>query len=483
MISVLLVDDQRIVGAAVKKMLASEEDIDFHFCDDPRRALDVAREILPDVVLVDLVMPQMPGAELIQKLRRDNQTQDMPVIVLSASDDHMKKTEAYAYGADDYLVKIPDKFVLIERIRRLASLDLDSDTMAERRRGTIDGESSADHPGDLVLNVTPRLPYENLRRHPYFRSAPVATVAGKKIPTIGGVPLWAKLGSGGMATVFYGFHPRLQTEVAVKILHPSFAESKPYWIKRLFREARLAAQIQSPRLVSVLDVNQENNLFYMIMEYVNGQSAEQHVRQARRNGAIGLTEIQAISTAIAATEGLAAAHAKNVIHRDVKPDNILIPAAEKDDVALFGLAKLTDLGIAHIEESDENLTAEKSALGTPGYMAPEQFLDAPKVGPSADVFGMGATLFRMLAGQPPFEGKTPVQTAMASVHQPHRRLEKLRPGVASPIVAVCDRALAKSLDERFPNAFVLGDALQMCMNFLDGGGQDAEEVIEEIKSL
>src|SRR5205823_4676117 len=159
-------------------------------------------------------------------------------------------------------------------------------------------------------------------------NAPRIDTNGKATPALGGIPLLAKLGQGGMGAVYYGIHPRLQVAVAVKVLPFHLAQSQPDMIQRFFREAQIAARIKSSHLVNVLDVNEEKGLFYLIMEFVSGQSAGAHLRQIAKEGGAGLPETTALEICIAATEGLAAAHAENVVHRDIKPDNIMLPKAK-----------------------------------------------------------------------------------------------------------------------------------------------------------
>src|SRR5205807_2276357 len=131
-----------------------------------------------------------------------------------------------------------------------------------------------------------------------------------------------------------------------------------------------------------------------------------------------LSEIEALEICIAATEGLAAAHAEAIVHRDVKPDNILIPKSKQGELQLKA-AKLADLGLARGEDSGDSLTGTRTALGTPGFMAPEQCMDAKKAKTPADVFSMGATLYALLACRTPFKGETPMETVLATLQKPH----------------------------------------------------------------
>jgi tetratricopeptide (TPR) repeat protein len=209
-------------------------------------------------------------------------------------------------------------------------------------------------------------------------------------------------------------------------------------------------------------VNEEQGLHYLVMEYVRGTSAGAYVKEQARAGRTGLPEATALDLCIAATEGLAAAHAEGIIHRDLKPDNILIPKRKDGDELLFTGAKLADLGLVRGEEFEQALTATQAALGTPGYMAPEQGMDSHTAGKPADVFSVGATLYHLLGGKPPFSGSSLVRVLMQTVQEPHAPIASLRPDVSLATAALLDRCLAKEPSGRYPDAAALLEALKDC---------------------
>jgi hypothetical protein len=265
-------------------------------------------------------------------------------------------------------------------------------------------------------------------------------------PVIGGIPLVARIGAGGMGAVYYGMHPRLKMPVAVKILPYQLAATAPETVGRLASEARIAARLHSSHLVRVLDVDQQAGLHYIVMEYVDGVSAKQYIAL---KGSRGISESEALQITIAAVMGLRDAHAAGVVHRDVKPDNILIPR-RSDDTFDLAAAKLTDLGIAKAHEGATGMaTGTGTALGTPGFMAPEQSIDAKNVGPEADLFSVGATLYALLTGHPPFEGESVMSVLIKTINEPHLSLTRLRPGVSRRTAAIVDRCLNKQPGRRF----------------------------------
>jgi serine/threonine protein kinase len=255
--------------------------------------------------------------------------------------------------------------------------------------------------------LTPSVPAQDLSRDLLIAYAPRRQFAGAQRPALDGIPLLAKLAQAGMAAVYYGVHPWLNIEVAVKVLPFHLGEPDPQAIERFIREARNAAQASSPHLVSVKDVKQDSGICFIVMEFVKGRSAEGSLKQAQESGAPGLPEAHALEICIAATEGLAAAHRQGILHRNIKPRKILIPSGESGALD-FAAAKLADLS--------------SMAPGTPGFMAPEQGLSAKKAGKPADVFSMGATLYALLAGRAPFTGETGLEIMLHTLQDPHAPL-------------------------------------------------------------
>ncbi|MBE7462746.1 MAG: serine/threonine protein kinase [Planctomycetes bacterium] len=300
---------------------------------------------------------------------------------------------------------------------------------------------------------------ENLLEDRLLNGASRLNLNGRSTPALAGIPLLRKLGQGGMGAVYLGLHPRLEREVAVKVLPLHLMESNPQLVTRFLREARIAAKIQSPHLVNVYDVHEEGGLFFIVMEFVDGQSAGQYLREVRKRTSAGLPEADALAICAGATAGLAAAHAEGVIHRDVKPENILLPVDAAGALRL-GDAKLADLGLARSEDSDQGLTGTQMVMGTLGYLAPEQAMDAKSVGPAADVFSLGATLYALLTGTPPFERQSAAKALMDTLQQPHVPLAELRPDVSPAVVTLVDRCLAKDPAARFPDASGLLEYLQ-----------------------
>ena len=313
----------------------------------------------------------------------------------------------------------------------------------------------------------PAIEAEDLSRDPLLMSVARISLNGVDRPILGGIQLVAKLGQGGMGAVYYGINPRLETEVAIKILPLAQAQDQKALVERFIREARIAARVKSPHIAAVYDVNMENGVFYIQMEYVDGASAGHFLRETFAATQRGLPETAALDICIAACDGLAAAHAEGIIHRDIKPDNIMLPRRRRgpQNGALdFCAAKLLDLGLARRLQSvqDRELTLTDTGMGTPGYMPPEQAQDAHSAREPADVYSLGATLYALLAGHAPYRGNTPLNVAMATINKPHEPIENTRRDLNPMTVRLIRHCLEKDPAARPANAAALLAELREC---------------------
>ncbi len=336
-----------------------------------------------------------------------------------------------------------------------------------------------------VATIVGDVPMQDLSSEQLLRDAPRLESCGQICPALNGIPLLYKLGQGGMGAVYYGIHPRLRSEVAVKVLPFHLAAQDPGMIQRFFREAQIAAKVRSPHLVNCIDVNEESGLFFLVMEFVPGVTVGHYLKKAIEGGNVGLPELEAIDICLAACLGLDAAHVNGVIHRDLKPDNIMIPYKSRQTKTYdIKNSKLMDLGLARSEEGNQSLTGVQAAMGTPGYMAPEQALDAKTADKRSDVFSMGATLYALLTGRPPFKGEVVMKVLMATMHEPHPPITNLRPDLSPGLVQLIDRCLDKRQENRYADSRALIRALKAVRKVLspdgafggeDDGGSDAVE--------
>ena len=280
--------------------------------------------------------------------------------------------------------------------------------------------------------------------------------------------LESKLGSGGMSTVYLARDETLERLVAVKILHREISD-QPDQIERFRREARTVAQLSHPNLVSVIDAGEDGGHPFIVFEYIDGETLKQRIE---RLGRLPLDE--AAAYAIEIGRGLAAAHAARMVHRDVKPQNVLID--------LEGRAKVTDFGIARELEAD-GLTATGRVLGTTDYVSPEQAM-GHNVDARSDIYSLGVVLYEMLVGHPPFEAETLVGVAMKHVNEPMPDVQASRPQVSSALAAVVDKSTYKDPGQRYSGLSPMLDDLESALEVeVSRAGSSTGEATNVLKSV
>ncbi|HKJ36592.1 MAG TPA: protein kinase [Solirubrobacterales bacterium] len=245
--------------------------------------------------------------------------------------------------------------------------------------------------------------------------------------------LESKLGSGGMSTVYLATDETLFRQVAIKVMHREISDQEDQ-LERFRREARAAASLSHPNLVGVIDAGQDEGHPYIVFEYVTGSTLKARIDES---GELGLDE--ATAYAIEIGRGLACAHAAKLIHRDVKPQNVLIDAE--------GRAKITDFGIARSLEV-HGLTATGRVLGTTDYVSPEQAM-GKEVDARTDIYSLGIVLYEMLTGDVPFHAETQVGVAMKHVNDAVPDVQRKRPETSAALAAALERSVAKDPEDRY----------------------------------
>ncbi len=259
--------------------------------------------------------------------------------------------------------------------------------------------------------------------------------------------LEAKLGSGGMSTVYLSRDETLDRPVAVKVMHREMSEQEDQ-LQRFRQEARAVAKLTHPNVVSVIDAGEDGGHPYIVFEYVKGETLKQRI------GRVGALDTQeAIAYAIEVARGLSVAHARNMVHRDIKPQNVLIDEE--------GRAKLTDFGISRQLEQD-GVTATGRVLGTTDYVAPEQAM-GKGVDPRSDVYSLGVVLYEMLIGQVPFHADSQVGVAMKHVNEDLPDVQRRRPDVSAAVALVVERSTAKDPAERYQTVGEMIDDLETAL--------------------
>jgi serine/threonine-protein kinase len=269
-----------------------------------------------------------------------------------------------------------------------------------------------------------------------------------------------KIGSGGMAEVFLADDLLLGREVAVKVLHPQFA-SDPAFIQRFRQEAQSAANLNHPNIVSIYDWGNEGDLYYIVMEYVEGRDLKDILRSEGR-----LLPERAAEIAAEVSAALQFAHRRNLVHRDIKPHNIFITG--------LGQVKVMDFGIAR-EGNGSGITQTGVVMGTPQYIPPEQAQGLAVDGRS-DIYSLGVVLYEMLAGQVPFDDPNPVTTAYKQVREDPVPPTVIDPEIPPTLEAIVMKAMAKNPANRFQSAQEMKADL---LRFLEGMPVSATPVLPQ----
>ena len=270
--------------------------------------------------------------------------------------------------------------------------------------------------------------------------------------TISHYKITDKLGEGGMGVVYKAEDTELERPVALKFLAPHLLRDEEGQ-KRFRREAKAAAALDHPNICTVYEIGQAEDQHFISMAFLEGRTLSKKIA----DGPLQLPE--ALSIAIQMAEGLEAAHEKGIVHRDIKPDNVMLMKGSR------GLVKLMDFGLAQLAQSSK-LTREGTTLGTPIYMSPEQAL-GESTDKRSDVWALGVVLYEMVAGQPPFRGERDQAVIYAIANEPHEPLTAVRTGVPKELERIVDKCLAKSADERYQHITDLLVDLQACRRSLE----------------
>jgi len=435
-------------------------------------ALELLRRERFDLVLLDVLMPDLDGLAVLERLKADPALRDIPVIMISALDDVASVVRCIERGAEDHLPKPFDPVLLRARIsaclekKRLRDVELEY--LQEVRRviqaataveagsyeaGTLAAVAQrGDELGRLARGFDAmanqvrarenrlRDQVEALRREIEEAKQTTRGATPHEAPNLptGGVvadryEILEEVGSGGMGMVYRALDRELGEQVAIKTLRPELLRD-PALVERFKTEIRLARHISDKHVVRTHDFGERDGVYYLTMEYVDGITVRELLDT---RGRLGVAPALAIASQLA--QSLVAAHEQGVIHRDIKPQNLLLDAR--------GMLKVMDFGVARLAGGSSGLTEAGMLVGTPSYMAPEQLL-TESFDERIDLYAVGVVLFECLTGRLPFEAPTAVALIAKLIREEPPKPETLNPEIPPVLAALVLRLLAKEPTQR-----------------------------------
>jgi serine/threonine-protein kinase len=269
---------------------------------------------------------------------------------------------------------------------------------------------------------------------------------------VGNYDIISKLGEGAMGAVYKARQLGMEREIALKILSPQLAKDTEFR-ERFVREARAVAKLNHPHIVAGIDVGSSNGVYYFAMEYVDGESLAQKMERSKGK----LPEKEALDYGRQTALALHNAHLNGLLHRDVKPENIMIDRQ--------GMAKLADLGLVRINRPGKTHDSEKGlAIGTPFYISPEQAQGRTDLTPGTDLYSLGATLYHALTGRPPYDADTGREIMIKHVNEPVPDPRKVNPEISATAARICMKLMSKKPKDRYPDGEALAEDLQRALD-------------------
>jgi serine/threonine-protein kinase len=452
----LVVDDEEMNRDLLSRRLV-KQGYEVVVASGGAEALDLVRRNPIDMVLLDVMMPEMDGLEVLTHLRESHALLELPVIMVTARDQGGDVAAALQMGANDHVSKPINFTVLFARIQTHLAICAGAKAAQVKAAaaGTADDRPPASGSGEFRRITATDLP----------------TLTGDRL-LIGDYEVLSELGKGGMGVVYKARHVRMNRVVALKVIDKERLKN-PDAVRRFYQEVEAAARLHHPNVVIAFDAGQAGETHYFAMEYVEGVDLDQYVR-THGPLPVGL----ACDFIRQAALGLQHAHESGLVHRDVKPSNLMVEAlgkvtindvvrnADGSDPSQSSMLrrmqqpqgpklKILDMGLARLYAPDEDrgsageLTREGRVVGSVDYMAPEQWMNASKVDIRADLYGLGCTFYFLLTGHVPFPGDEPMEKMLKHHLDQPKALEELRADIAPKVVLVVRRLMAKRREDRY----------------------------------
>ncbi len=423
---IVIIEDDPVIQEAVLDWLMFEG-YETYGASNGREGIELVLSVLPDLIISDIMMPEMDGYQVLQHLQSNPSTSMIPFIFMSALADRQSVRQGMNLGADDYLTK---PFTNSELLGAVQSRLSKHTAVAQKLTAPTDSQPSTPAPNPQSLTGA----------------------------VIRGYQFWEKIGEGGAGTVYKAYQPAIGREVAIKVLRDKYAHNTEF-VLRFQTEAELVARLEHPHIIPLYDYWSDETGVFIVMRLLRGGSLR-YILQER--GAWELRPTMYLVSQIA--DALSVAHAVGIVHRDMKPDNILLDERNNAYISDFGLAKNLVSGLSQVSEGTGLLdiqteffshepsstlyfTDSSQTVGTPAYLSPEQIRMEP-LSAQSDIYSLGITIYEMLIGTLPYMG-TIAEIIMQHLHQPMPLISHLRSDIPSAVDDVLQIATAKDWQQRY----------------------------------
>jgi CheY-like chemotaxis protein len=482
--TILVVDDVEENRTVLERRLR-RQGFEVECAMDGRLALECVARRRFDLVLLDVRMPELDGYRVLQHLKADPASRDIPVIMISAVDDMDSVVRCIEAGAEDYLPKPFDAVLLgarinaslekkrlrdaeVEYLRRVAKV-IDAATAVESGIyssslliDVADGDDEVGRLARVFDSMAERVRSREERLQRQAHALKIEVEMGRKraadpesrmedVPLspgqdfAGRYHIHSLVGIGGMGIVYCAEDRELGERVAIKTVRSSLISFDGTALERFRNEIRLARRITHPNVVRIFDIGECDGTYFVTMEYVEGITLRDLIDTRER-----LTAASTLAAMLQLARALDVAHEQGVVHRDVKPQNLLLDGE--------GTLKVMDFGIARIAEGAEGLTQAGLVVGTPAYMSPEQLLDEP-VGAASDIYAAGVVMYECLTGRLPFSARTPVALISKVLMSAPEAPIAVNPEIPPALSALVMRLLSRDITDRPASASQLAELL------------------------
>jgi CheY-like chemotaxis protein len=404
-----------------------------------RVGLDLLEHNPFDLVLLDMMMPEMNGLEVLGNVRKQRPAMDLPVVMVTAKTESQDVVEALRMGANDYITKPVDFPVAVARIEALLAV---RNSYKQLKGAGHNHLTQYDSDGSTTLHTGSMTTAPVAAAEDFYR---MLTASDRVRVNIGVYEADGVIGQGAMGIVVKAYDPSLCRHVALKILAPKLAECAKSR-QRFALEGRFAAALRHENIVSIYGVSERDGIPYLVMEYVAGRSLQEYLDRGTK---FTVGEIARIGRETAL--GLASAHELRLVHRDIKPANLLIEN-------VTGCVRIADFGLARTLDQEFNISQQGLLVGTPLYMSPEQ-VDGKQLTPASDLFSLGSVLYTLCTNRPPFAAGSMSGILHAVAEKQPSPMRIHNPQIPAGLVAVIEKLHAKDPHDRFALAAEVAEHL------------------------